>query len=168
LNSPRIGEDSERRFRQPKAGRIGGDDQVACQDQLDAAADRDAVDRGDDRLRERKHLREPRESPGAVIRSLALAGGDGRLHVPARAEDRPGAAAQDRDVILIVGHEIQECLSELATERHANRVHLGISQRYFQDALVSCNVDLHHVCLAKCRPCGRRIVGPLVISCDIK
>ena len=43
---------ADARLRQAEAGVVGGDDQVARQSDLEAAAQREAIDRGDHRLEE--------------------------------------------------------------------------------------------------------------------
>jgi len=65
---------------------LGRHHQVGGQDELEAAAEREAVDRRDDRLAEVEELGQAAEPAGAVVGVDALPAG-GRLQVPARAEE---------------------------------------------------------------------------------
>ena len=83
----------------PKLGAPGGDDQIAGERDLHAAGDREALDRGDQRL-ERCALGDAGEAAVAEPGRLAL---DERAQVHARAEEAAGAGEHaDRQGVVAV------------------------------------------------------------------
>jgi hypothetical protein len=72
---------------------LGGDDEVAGEDDLEASAHRGAVDGGDDRLGE-VAADDPGEAAGDAVDRVGLARLD-RLEVHARREDALAGAGQD-------------------------------------------------------------------------
>ena len=82
LSAASAGNDAERSLGQPEPRAGGGDDEVAGERDLEAAAERGAVDRGDDRLAERLQAPQQRlvlahpagELVGVLARELPLAG----------------------------------------------------------------------------------------------
>ena len=117
------------------------DAQVAPQRELEPARDREAFDRGDDRLRE-QHARRPHRSVAVGHAPVAAAVAD-RLEVGARAE-RAAGAGEHRDVVRVVGVEVAERIGEERRGRAVDRVaHLGAVDRDDRDATLVFDVDGH-------------------------
>ena len=96
-------------LRKAELGRLRGVDQVARQGQLEAAAHRQAVDRGDHRLVEVGQLLEAAEAADAVVAVDGVAVGGG-LEVPAGAEELVALGAHDRHPEVGVVAEVGEDL----------------------------------------------------------
>jgi hypothetical protein len=116
---------------QREGGIFRRDDEVAGQRDLEAAAHRDAVDGGDDRL----VAVEPRGEAGkAALVPAALASGSLPFQVVAGAERLVAGAGDDRDPLFGVGGKIVEHLVELEMRVDMQRiVHFGPRQRDDRD-----------------------------------
>ena len=130
------GEQADARLRQPEAGMVGGDDDVARERQLEAAADGDAVDRGDHRLRAVEVARDaPERRPRVALDVTAVGRPRGRdLEVVAGAERPLARPGEDRDPHVGVVAEVLPDLGELEVGLEVQRVHhLGAVQRDVRD-----------------------------------
>jgi hypothetical protein len=146
LNGAGIGDDAERHFRQGEFHVLGRNDEVGGQGDLEAAADGEAVQGGDDRLVEVPHLGEP----GKAARHLGLAfppvvelllAAVERLQVPAGREDPLAGAGQDRHPELGIVAQQGEGLAQPAAHRVVDGVHLGPIQRDLQDGPAPLDFD---------------------------
>ena len=126
------GEQADARLGQPEAGVVGGDDDVARERHLQSAADGDAVDRRDHRLRALEVARDaPERRPGVALDVTAVGrplGGD--LEIVARRERPLAGPGEDRDPDVGVVAEVLPDLGELEVRLEVQRVHhLGAVQR---------------------------------------
>ena len=118
-------------------GPARGDDQVAGQRDLEPAGDREALDRGDERLA-RRALDDAREAAVADPRALA---GDEGLEVHAGAEAR-ARAGEDADREVAVGVELVERRGDPLGQRQVDRVaRLGAVERDEQHAVAALGED---------------------------
>ena len=119
LRRPRARDDAEKDLGLPDAHVVGGDPQVARHCQLEAAAERDAVDGGDDRPRDLAEgvVRGPKPRPdGACLgRTAELADvGPGR--------ERLGPAEDDDGLHVGIAGEVAGGGSDLVEQRRRQRV----------------------------------------------
>ena len=132
LHAAGAGGQADARLGQGELGLVGGDDDVAGQRDLEAAAHGDAVHRGDHRLVEVEAVGEAAEALGRVDRALAGLGLDLGvvLEVVAGAEGLVAGAGDDGDPEVRVGLELVERLDHLLV-RHgmAGVVDLGAVDR---------------------------------------
>src|SRR4051794_35463661 len=154
---------------QREADMLGRQDQVAGERQLEAAADRHAVQRRDHRLVEVGELLQPAEPADAVVAVGALRALGGGLEVPAGAEELLAAAGDDRDPKGRVVAEGGEGAAELAAGGDVDGVGLGPVEHDLQDAVGGGGPDCIAHALAPMRirtsaataplPTGRTIRG---------
>ena len=114
---------------------LGRQDQVAGERQLEAAADRHAVQRRDHRLVEVGQLLQPAEAADAVVAVGALAALGRGLEVPAGAEELLAAAGDDGDPQRRVVAEGGEGAAERAAGGAVDGVGLGPVEHDLQDAV---------------------------------
>ena len=114
------GHEPDARLGQAQRGVLGGDDDVARERDLEPAAEREAVHRGDDRL----HQIEARgEAAEAGLRHARHAVLGGPLEIVAGRERALARAGEDRDPAVGVGREVVPDPLELLVRRRMQRVH---------------------------------------------
>ena len=136
LDRRRVGQRAGRDLGQREAGMLGREDQVAGQRQLEAAADRHAVDGGDHRLVEVGQLLQPAEAADAVV---AVTGVRRRPPPsgPSRRRRTSRPAADDGDAQLRIVAEAGECLAQRAAGGAVDGVGLRPVEHDLQDGAVA-------------------------------
>ena len=132
LDGRRIGERAGIDFRQREGRVIGGDDDVGRDHDLEAAAEGEAVDRGDHRLVEAGQFLQAAEAADAIVGIGRLAVG-GRLEIPARAEEFLARAGEDGDAQVRIVAELRESLAHDAARRRVDGIGLGPVDGDFED-----------------------------------
>jgi len=152
----RVRQDAERQLKHGELGRLGRDQQIACERELEAAAERMAVDRGNHRLVQIPQFGQAGEAAGPIVDLppfaglLALMRG---LEVPAGGEDAVARPGDDADAQLRIVAQQHEGAAERAARLGIDRVDLGPVERHFEH--VAAPLDAHwagHAILAKPRP----------------
>ena len=123
-----VRDDAQSRLGQAELGVLGRDDKVGGEYQLEAAARRDAVDRGDHRFRPPVQLRQPGETARPVIGVDRFACRRG-LEVPARAEEPVARSGHDPGAQAGVGLEHGERLVQRVAGGYIDGVRAGPVQR---------------------------------------
>ena len=142
-----VGKEADEGLRQAQLRGLGDDHQVAGQRQLEAAAEGEAVDRGDHRLVEVEEARQAGEAAGAEVVVGAFALGRG-LQVPAGREEALAGAGDDGDPERGVVAELAKGLAHEAAGGGIDGVRLGPVEGDLQDRPVA--LDLEN--LAHARP----------------
>src|SRR5579864_316224 len=120
---------SDPRLRQAQARVVGGDDDVAGERDFASAAQRKAVDRGNDRLGDVEARGDAGEAALAHLRTFAAMLG-GPFEIIAGGKRALARTGQDRDPHLAVGREVVPHLVHLQVTRRLQCVHdLGAVER---------------------------------------
>ena len=136
-SAPRGGEDRALGLGDAHFGALGSDDQIAGERDLEATGEREALDRGDQRLT-RGALGDAREAAVAVPGGLAL---DERAEIHARAEEAAGAGEHAHRQ-AVVGVELLERVADAFGERRVDGVsHLGPVERDQEDVAAPLGED---------------------------
>ena len=160
LHAARTRREADARLGQREPGLVGGDDEVAGERDLEAAAHGDAVDGGDHGLVEVVAVGEAAEALGRGMRPPARLGAQLRviLEVVAGRERLVAGAGDDRDPQLGIGGELVEDVRQLLVRHRVQRVvDLGAVDGDDQQVAVDLGlavlaVFLAHGCLLRARP----------------
>ena len=133
-----IRDDADIDLGEGELGLVGRDDHVAGKRQLEAAAEGDAVHRGDHRLFQIEHLGQAGETADTVILVLGR-----RLEVPPGGKEAPLAPGHDGDAERGIVAEGGEGLAEATARRRIEGIGLGSVERDL-DEMLAAN-DLHGI-----------------------
>ncbi len=145
-NAPRqldgrgIGELARLDLRERKARLPGRDDQVGRQRQLEAAADRHAIDRRDHGLVQPRQLLQAAEAADPEIGIGGLARGRG-LEVPAGREEALAGTGDDRHPEIRIVAEGRERFAQRAAGRGVDRVGLRPVEHDLENRAVTRDVE---------------------------
>ena len=131
LDARRVGERPRPDFRQRESGVLRGVDEVAGQRQLEAAADRHAVDGSDHRLVHVEEFLQSAEAADAVVAVDRIARGR-RLQVPPGGKEPAALAPDDRHPKVGVVAEPPERLAHQPRGREIDGIRLRPVERHLE------------------------------------
>src|SRR6266436_2494493 len=146
------------RFGQCEPRILGGNDEIAGQRNLEAAAHRNAVDGGDDRLVAVETRSQPGESAGVPA---ALAAGGLPFQIVAGAERLVPGAGDDRYPLLRIGGKVVEYLVQFEMRVDMQRViNFGPRQRHDRDRSLARDLGEFQVHVgSRCFFCGEEFMA---------